>query len=346
MATKMLQNGEFGMDHQAITWCSDVLHSLRVVIWALSTAGGDEDVVARLQLVMKHFGEDSFSTDYIYSRDNLNTKFGYINASSIESGMVYNIPHLLSFFCILGGLRCSFHSECDNYIFLLTVISGWYFCGINKGSILILTLVANIVHSLISSTIPVGFCVAENLGASVVMLLVPFTVVTFLSFSLRGVVIDATALQYKDSYLFIFVIDCILCCLFLIIGFSDTSHRRRDLSFVASTFIVTIISGVGSCSLILWGDRPQARNWHALILILSSVSLYYMRQRRRMNRALALQLNSRHSLVLGMSVAGVCKWLLATGHVYRLVFLIPAVTVSDIIRDRLGSNERRGEKDL
>ncbi|CAJ1950343.1 unnamed protein product [Cylindrotheca closterium] len=346
LAQDLLHNGEFGMDHQAITWCFDVLHSLRAVIWELSTAGVEEDVVTRLQLVKNHFGADSFATNYILSRNDLNTKFGYIHASSIESGMVYNIPHLFSFFCILSGLRCSFNSKWDTNNLILTVICGWCFCDINKGSILILTLVANTVHALISSTIPVGFYMAEDLGASIVMILVPSTAVTFLSVSLRGVVVGATTLQYYDSYLFLFVIDCILCCLFLIVGFSRSLHQRRDLSFVASAFLVTIISAVGSFSLILWGDRPQARNWQSLLLILLSVHLYLMQQRRRMDHELALTLNIRDYLILGTIVAGVSKLLLERGHAYRLVFFIPALTVSDIICNRLATKGRRRQKDL
>jgi len=336
--------GEFGMDHQAITWCFDVLSSLRKVIWALSTSS-DKDVSSRLKAAKAYLGGDSFATNYLSSKYHLYAKFGVIHASSIESGFFYNVPNLLSLFCILGCLRCSFSSESDTHILLLTAICGWCFCDISASVTLILTIVASLVHTLVSSTVPVGFCRGKILGPSIAIFSISFTLALILVLQFSGVLVDKKAWHYTDAYIFLFVICWISCCLFLIVGFSRTLRQKCDLSFVSLAVVVAIEAAIGPSALILWGGRLEAGNWQSLLLILFSVSLYHMQQRRRMENEVALTMKSHHSLCLGMSIAGASKWILARGHGYRLVLVIPALAISDIICTRLARKGRRREKD-
>jgi uncharacterized membrane protein len=138
----------------------------------------------------------------------------------------------------------------------------------------------------------------------------------------------------------------IFCCIFLVLGFSQSLRRKRDLSFVSLAFVGTTVAGIGPFSLILWGGRPEAWNWQSLILILFSVSLYHSQQRCRSEQSLALATNSVLSLSFGISVVCAGNWLLARGHAYRLVYVIVAVAPTDAIATRIATKERRPEKDL
>lgn len=312
------------------------------MLWALSISD-HEDPFTRLQDIQKHLGKDSFETDCLRSKVSFKAKFGPFVASAIESGMAYNMPYLLSFFCILGGMRFSFPSGPGPYnlkALCLAVICGCCFCDISRGTVLVFTLVANCFHVFIASTTPVGFYRAGSHFELILDLLLPSTIVTFVSFALVGIWFEGRASGDLETYLFLFVVDSIFSCLVLITGSSNTLRRRRDLSFVSVASMATVIAAVGPMSLIFWGERPQSWAWQSLLLIHLSVSCYLWQQ----TRYAARRLTGCTFLSVGMAIGSM--WLLTRGHGYRLVFLPAALSASEIMRAHFASECRTPNKDI
>jgi hypothetical protein len=354
-AFKLLQRGEYGMDHQAIAWCHGVLEEVRRVIWKLSsTETPNIDILERLYQVKTVLGSDEPSLKYAetYQNDlrlalsklaNTNT----IKVWCMEVAMLYNLPYLLGFYSLLAGLKCAFfdYSYKSDPIFLITGVTFAFHLGIEMSlkSIFVSFFVANWVYHalwlLIASQL--GW-MAGRLPERMTIKKCCISLACTLSFGFWFVMLILFGLvkNRMQGYAFIsylYTISMLYLCVAVMIGIDDSKCGNRNLkvSFACLVLVVTPVTLTGPLSLLSWEGVTRLKSWLVLIQLLVAVSVLCLTQIYFYNSSKPKASRARSVLVSASVLKVVGYALCERGNIFWLKDLIPMVAWTSAGMDAL-----------
>ena len=327
------------MDHQAIVWCHGILNQVRKTIWALSIAK-DKDATERLKNVQSILGDDTYSKDLGEILVSFKDKYGFWKDASMQSAMIYNLPFISYFYSIIASLKCAYGEAKFSPLYLFAaILFGWIWSDISKETVVILCLLANSIHSIITNILPLGFIQVKSWSRFFGKCLVVLVTLQFSSLALARHVIGLELIQHPGQNFFLFSVMLVYLSLFLLIGVDQRSClRRRSLkvNFVALVSLTVPVIVAGPISLMIWEDEPRASSWFLLLKILLPVFFFCVSKTTLLSDdSMSGKWSSICTSLVILIILKICPATLSKGHGFLLSDLVSSIALVHIVVDAM-----------
>ena len=335
LSPKVMKDGKFGMDHQAVVWCHQLLHKVRRTIWALSLAK-DKDVTGRLEVVKQILGDDTYANDFQIMMDKFRNEYGVWKATCMQSAMLYNLPFIFYFFAIIGSMRCAFweHSAMSYFTFISALVSGWKSVDLPLEVLTILCIVANAIHAVITYAMSFAFVKVQNWSFFLLKSVVSLGTALLAGLALVQHFLDLDIIQYPNQIFFLFAVGLVYLSIFIMVCSDEGSPLRPlKINFAALVSLNTPLMVTGPISLMIAENEPRESSWHLMLKILLPIVLFCVTSTtfpRDSMKRLSIWLNI---LMVPWVTINISKAILSRGEVFLLTDLMSCIAYTNIAID-------------
>lgn len=312
-------------------WCHGILHQVRKTIWSLSIAK-DKDAIERVKAVQTVLGEDAYFRDLDKILVSFKDEYGFWKGASMQSAMIYNLPFISYFYSIIASLKCAYWEAKFSPLYLFTaVLFGWIWSDIAKETVVILCLLANSIHSIVTNIISFGFVQVKSWSRFFGKCLVALVTLQFSGLALARRILGLELIQHPGQNFFLFTVMLVYLLLFLLIGVDQRSSLRSlKVNFAALVSLTVPVAVTGPISLMIWEDEPRASSWFLLLKILLPVFLFCLSKTTLSNDDSMSGRSSNPTsctVLVILIVFKICPATLSKGHGFLLPDLVSSIAL-------------------